>query len=130
VIKIERIDGGDDTRSWYGAPCTAQWAAVLAPERPVTSALAEGYPHPCRQPPAVKGESAYFLCVNRNKRSVAVDFTQPEGKALLHDLAAISDVFVENFIPGVLKSMQIPSHTAPHGLPIDMATWCRVWSGL
>ncbi len=47
--------------------------------------------------PFVAGESAYYLCANRNKRSVAVDMSTTEGQQLLRELAALSDVVVENF---------------------------------
>lgn len=53
-------------------------------------------------PPFVAGESAYYLSVNRNKESVAVDFKHPEGRALVDALAARADVLVENFRPGAL----------------------------
>ena len=54
-------------------------------------------------PPFVGGESAYYLCVNRNKRSVGVDFKQPEGLEIVQRLAAESDVLIENFLPGKLE---------------------------
>lgn len=50
-------------------------------------------------------ESAYFLAVNRNKRSITVNFKSPEGIAILHKLVAQSDVLVENFISGKLAEM-------------------------
>ncbi|MFL9900557.1 CaiB/BaiF CoA-transferase family protein [Paraburkholderia fungorum] len=78
VIKIERPDTGDDTRTW-GPPY------VKDPSGDATT------------------ESAYFMCTNRNKKSVAIDFTQPEGQALLRQLAARADVIVENFKVGGLK---------------------------
>jgi crotonobetainyl-CoA:carnitine CoA-transferase CaiB-like acyl-CoA transferase len=53
-------------------------------------------------PPFVGGESAYFLSINRNKESVTLDFKQAEGRALLDQLIAKSDVVVENFRPGTL----------------------------
>lgn len=53
-------------------------------------------------PPFLQGESAYYLSVNRNKESVAIDFKTPEGRALVHALAAKADVLVENFRPGTL----------------------------
>ncbi len=52
-------------------------------------------------PPFLGGESAYFLSVNRNKRSVTVNLKSAEGRKILLDLAARSDVFLENFAPGV-----------------------------
>jgi hypothetical protein len=50
-------------------------------------------------------ESAYFLAVNRNKRSITVNFKKPKGLEILHKLVAKADVLVENFIPGKLDSM-------------------------
>lgn len=58
-------------------------------------------------PHFVGGESAYFLHVNRNKRSIAIDLKTPGGQGLLHELIAISDVVVENFRPGVLARLGI-----------------------
>src|SRR5437763_1962414 len=51
-------------------------------------------------PPYVGGEAAYFLAVNRSKRSVAVDLKQPEGRELALELCAAADVVIENFRPG------------------------------
>lgn len=53
-------------------------------------------------PPYLEGESTYFLSVNRNKRSLAVDLKHPEGAALVRRLAARADVLVENFKTGDL----------------------------
>ncbi len=50
-------------------------------------------------PPFVAGESAYFLQVNRNKRSIAVDLKHPDGVAVAQRLAAGADVVIENFLP-------------------------------
>jgi crotonobetainyl-CoA:carnitine CoA-transferase CaiB-like acyl-CoA transferase len=51
-------------------------------------------------PPFIEGESSYFLSVNRNKRSVALDLKSDQGRCAAQDLAAASDVLVENFKPG------------------------------
>lgn len=51
-------------------------------------------------PPFVDGESAYYLSVNRNKRSLTVDLGQPTGRAIIYALARTSDVVIENFRPG------------------------------
>src|SRR6185295_3213625 len=56
-------------------------------------------------PPFLGGESAYFLSINRNKESVTLDFKHPEGRAILEQLIAKSDVLVENFRPGTLAKM-------------------------
>lgn len=54
-------------------------------------------------PPFISGESAYFLSVNRNKKSCAINLKTPEGIALIKDLALKSDVLIENFRPGTLE---------------------------
>ena len=77
VIKIERPIKGDDTRAW-GPPFLHD---------------AEGTP---------SAESAYFLSVNRGKKSVTVDLAHPEGQALIRQLAAKCDVVLENFKVGAL----------------------------
>jgi crotonobetainyl-CoA:carnitine CoA-transferase CaiB-like acyl-CoA transferase len=78
VIKVERPNAGDDTRTW-GPPYVKN---------------AEGEP---------TSEAAYFMSTNRNKKSVTIDFTRPEGQDLLRQLAARSDVVVENFKVGGLR---------------------------
>lgn len=78
VIKIERPKVGDDTRQW-GPP-------FIADENGDPTQLA-----------------TYFLCCNRNKRSVAVDISTPEGQKLICELAKQSDIVVENYKVGGLK---------------------------
>ena len=78
VIKVEPPGKGDDTRHW-------------------------GPPYAVPPKDGVPGIAAYFMCVNRGKKSVTVDITTPEGQALIKDLAAKSDVFIENFKVGGLK---------------------------
>ena len=68
VIKVERPEGGDETRSWG--------------------------------PPFAGGEAAYYLSVNRGKRSCALDLSQPDGRALALELCAAADVVIENFKVG------------------------------
>ena len=68
VVKVERPQGGDETRSWG--------------------------------PPFFGGEAAYYLSVNRGKRSCALDLSQPEGQALALELCAGADAVIENFKVG------------------------------
>ena len=77
VIKLERPGRGDDTRSW-GPPYLKDRDGRDTPD------------------------AAYFLAANRGKQSVTVDFTRPEGQALVRELAAVSDVLLENFKVGDL----------------------------
>ncbi|HEX9067379.1 MAG TPA: CoA transferase [Ktedonobacterales bacterium] len=56
-------------------------------------------------PPFVAGESAYFLSVNRNKKSVCLDLRTEDGRAAARELIARSDVVVENFRPGYMDSL-------------------------
>lgn len=53
-------------------------------------------------PPYVGGEAAYYLCANRNKQSLALDISTPQGQAIVRDLAMRSDVVVENYKLGGL----------------------------
>ncbi|EMD83883.1 CaiB/BaiF CoA transferase family protein [Pacificimonas flava] len=53
-------------------------------------------------PPFAAGEAAYYLCANRNKKSLALDFSEPEGQAILRSLAADADILVENYKAGGL----------------------------
>ncbi len=56
-------------------------------------------------PPFLGGESAYFLSVNRNKKSVTVDLKRNAGRAIVLELAARTDVFLENFSPGTAADL-------------------------
>src|SRR3954468_18821658 len=66
-------------------------ADVIKVERPEIGDQARGW-----GPAFLEGESAYFLAVNRNKRSIELDIKQPRDLALLHELIARADVFVTN----------------------------------
>ncbi|KAM9216670.1 succinyl-CoA:glutarate CoA-transferase isoform 1-T1 [Dugong dugon] len=56
-------------------------------------------------PPFVGTESTYFLSVNRNKKSITVNIKDPKGVKIIKELAAVCDVFVENYVPGKLSEM-------------------------
>ena len=94
----------DLTRVLSGPYCTMQLAdmgaRVIKIERP-----GRGDDTRAWGPPFLHGESSYFLSINRNKQSVAIDFKHPEGRALLDALIARADVLVENFSPGTLEAM-------------------------
>lgn len=62
-------------------------------------------------PPFIGGESAYFLSVNRNKRSCSIDLKTEEGKALILDLVKKSDVIIENFRPGTMARLGLAYET-------------------
>ncbi|MGC8943824.1 MAG: CaiB/BaiF CoA transferase family protein [Caldisericia bacterium] len=55
--------------------------------------------------PFIKEKSAYFISVNRNKKSVVIDLKKDEGKKILYDLIKISDILIENFKPGTIKKL-------------------------
>ncbi|MHC1761689.1 MAG: CaiB/BaiF CoA transferase family protein [Negativicutes bacterium] len=56
-------------------------------------------------PPYIKGESTYFMSLNRGKRSIAINLKAEEGKALLKKMVSESDVLVENFRPGTMEKL-------------------------
>ena len=58
-------------------------------------------------PHFVKGESAYYLAVNRNKESLAIDLKHPRGRAIMLDLVKRADIVLENFRPGVAGRLGI-----------------------
>ncbi len=68
-------------------------------------------------PPFLGDESAYFLSVNRNKESVAVDFKTPGGRELVQRLLAQADVVVENFRPGTLDGVGLDAATVRRAHP-------------
>ena len=56
-------------------------------------------------PPFIDGESAAFLMINRNKKSIALNMKDPKGLKILTDLIKTADVFIQNFRPGSLEKM-------------------------
>lgn len=78
VIKIEKINGGDDTR---------------------------------QMGPYVNGESSCFFQVNRNKKGIALNLKDEKGRELFYKLAKTADIVVENFRPGVTKSLKVDYET-------------------
>jgi crotonobetainyl-CoA:carnitine CoA-transferase CaiB-like acyl-CoA transferase len=82
VIKVERPNVGDDTRSW-GPPF-----------------LKDAQGNATR-------EAAYFLGINRSKRSITIDIARPEGQDLVRQLAAKANVILENYKVGTLKRFKL-----------------------
>jgi formyl-CoA transferase/CoA:oxalate CoA-transferase len=64
---------------------------------------------PIRQmgPPFIQGESAYFISINRNKKSLTLDLTAPPARGVFHRLAGKADVVLDNFRPGVLERLGV-----------------------
>lgn len=92
IIKVERPGAGDDTRTWG--------------------------------PPFLKGrdgeptrDAAYYLCTNRNKKSIAVDLASPQGQTLVRELANHCDVLIENFKVGSLKQYGLDYDTLKQSNP-------------
>ena len=94
----------DLTRVLAGPYCTMflgdLGAEVVKVEQPGVGDDTRGW-----GPPFTGGESAYFLCVNRNKKGVTVDLKSKEGVALLRRLAEHADVLIENFRPGAMERL-------------------------
>ena len=94
----------DLTRVLAGPYCTMflgdLGAEVVKVEQPGTGDDTRGW-----GPPFAGGESAYFLCVNRNKKSITIDLKSADGVALLRRLAIKADVLIENFRPGTMERL-------------------------
>lgn len=58
-------------------------------------------------PPFINEESGYYLTLNRNKKGIVLNLKHPRGKDVLYDLVKRSDIFIENFTPGVVKRLGI-----------------------
>ena len=73
VLKVEKTQGGDDTRRLV--------------------------------PPAINGEPASFMILNRGKRGIALDLKSTEGKEVLMRLLKDADALIENFRPGTMEKL-------------------------
>lgn len=81
-------------------------AEVIKIERPGTGDGARGLP-----PHYFEGESAYFISVNRNKKSMTLDLKSTRGKEIFYQLAQGADVVVSNFRPGVVEKLEVDYDT-------------------
>src|SRR5919204_5075808 len=97
----------DLTRALAGPYCTLMLADhgadVVKIEMPGTGDETREW-----APPHINGVSAYYLAINRNKRSITCDLKHPDGKRVLERLIERADVVVENFSPGVLGRLGFP----------------------
>ncbi len=104
---LEGIRVIDLTRALAGPYCTLMLgdhgADVIKVEMPGTGDETREW-----APPHVNGVSAYYLAINRNKRSVTIDLKNVEGKKILERLIEGADVVVENFSPGTLERLGFP----------------------
>jgi len=104
---LEGVRVLDLTRVLAGPYCTMMLgdlgADVIKVERPGAGDDVRAWGPPF----APGGESAYFLCVNRNKRSITMDLKAPRGCDLVRELARQADVLVENFKTGTLDEMGV-----------------------
>src|SRR6476620_3122393 len=93
VIKVERPQGGDETRGW-GPPFSSP------------------------------GESAYFLSVNRNKLSIALDLANDEDREVMLELIGSADVVLDNFLPGALDRLHLSVDELLERFP--NLIWCTI----
>ena len=97
----------DLTRALAGPYCTLMLAdhgaEVIKVEQPGTGDETRGW-----APPHINGVSAYYLSINRNKRSITLDLKHPAGKQALERLIERADVVVENFSPGTFARLGFP----------------------
>jgi len=101
---LEGIKVLDLTRFLAGPYCSMiladLGAEVIKVERPGTGDGSRQW-----GPPFIQGESAYFLSINRNKKSITLNLQSEKGKTILHKMAASCDILIENFRPGTAQRL-------------------------
>jgi crotonobetainyl-CoA:carnitine CoA-transferase CaiB-like acyl-CoA transferase len=104
VLDLSRILAGP----WAGQVLADLGAEVIKIERPVTGDDTRGFGPPFLRnadgSENAHADAAYYLCANRNKKSVTVDIATPEGQRIVRELARRSDIVLENFKAGGLKA--------------------------
>lgn len=95
-------------------------AQVIKVERPGSGDESRGWGPPFDP----RGESAYYLCCNRNKLGVAADLDSPDGQALVRQLALGADVVIDNFRPGTLERRGLAPLDLLEGNP--RLVWCTL----
>ena len=110
ALPLEKIRVLDLSRVLAGPYCTMMLgdlgAEVIKVERPLTG-------DDTRQwgPPFAAGQSAYYLCCNRNKKGITLNLKSPRGREIAAQLADQCDVLVENFLPGTLDAWGLSYET-------------------
>ncbi|MFH0983615.1 MAG: CaiB/BaiF CoA-transferase family protein [Planctomycetota bacterium] len=102
VLDLSRILAGP----WCTMMLGDLGADVIKVERPGTGDDTRTW-----GPPFAGGESAYYLCCNRNKKSIVIDLQNPRGTEVVKELARVCDVLVENFTPGLTKRFGLDYET-------------------
>jgi formyl-CoA transferase len=102
VLDLSRILAGP----WCTMMLGDLGAEIIKVERPDTGDDTRAW-----GPPFAGGESAYYLCCNRNKKSIVIDLKKPRGIELVKEFAKVSDVLVENFTPGLMKRFGLDYET-------------------
>jgi len=102
VLDLSRILAGP----WCTMLLGDLGAEILKVERPGTGDDTRTW-----GPPFAGGESAYYLCCNRNKKSIAIDLQKPRGVELVKEFTRVSDVLVENFTPGLMQRFGLDYET-------------------
>ena len=102
VLDLSRILAGP----WASQTLADLGADVIKIERP-------GSGDDTRQwgPPYMQGESAYYMCANRGKRSVCIDMDTAQGQAQIQELSSSSDIVIENFKVGQLAKYHLDYKT-------------------
>lgn len=95
-------------------------ADVIKIERPGSGDETRGWGPPFDQ----SGQSAYFLAINRNKKSVAADLANDRDRSLVVELIGEADVVLENFLPGALKKLGIDADRLLENNPA--LVWCTI----
>ena len=121
---LTRVKVLDLTRVLAGPLCTMMLgdmgASVIKVERPGAGDDTRGWGPPFDQ----RGESAYFLSVNRNKLGIAADFDDPADRDLLTSLAREADVVIDNFLPGTLERRGLGAEQLRATMP--GLVWCTI----
>jgi crotonobetainyl-CoA:carnitine CoA-transferase CaiB-like acyl-CoA transferase len=121
---LDRIHVLDLSRVLAGPICTMilgdLGARVIKVERPGTGDETRRWGPPFDD----RGESAYYLSVNRNKKSLTADLSQPADRDLVIDLIEAADVVVDNFLPGALRRCGIDRSALVRSNP--RLIWCTI----